>query len=172
MKCLIHDATRAFVVFALLTGQVSATDLSDLSSLELEEEYRTFLAAMPLQLENGGARIFKLKDGSLWIVSIGSTVAKPMSSSEALRRRTVSKSKAQANAVAEINGSEVKTTTIMTTSDKVTTPNGVETGTSQETLDETIIIAARGIIKNMPVVGTWMNQDETLFFTAIGKRLE
>jgi hypothetical protein len=89
-----------------------------------------------------------------------------------LRRRTVSKSKAQANAVAEINGSEVKTTTIMTTSDRVTTQNGVETGTSQETLDETIIIAARGIIKNMPVVGTWMNQDETLFFTAIGKQLE
>lgn len=160
------------VLAALLVTATCAADLAGLSGLEVENGYRAFLSAMPLQVENGGAKIFKLQDGSLWLVSIGSTVVKPSSSSEVLRRRTVAKAKAQGNAVAELNGTEVKTTTVMTTSDKITTQNGVETGTSRETLDETIVTAARGVIKEMPVVGSWMNKEQTLFFIAIGKRLK
>ena len=60
----------------------------------------------------------------------------------------------------------------MTSSDKITTQNGVETGTSQETLNETIVTAVKGVIKEMPVVGNWMNKEQTLFFIAIGKRLK
>jgi hypothetical protein len=97
---------------------------------------------------------------------------KPASSSEILRRRTVAKAKAQANAVSELNGTTVKTITVMTTSDKISNQNGIETGASEETLDETIIASARGVITGMPVVGTWLNKEQTLFFTAIGKRLK
>ena len=172
MKSVIRHTASTFIVLILLMGRTSAADLSSLSGLEVEDGYRAFLAAMPWQLESGGARIFKLQDGSLWILSIGSTATKPMSGSEALRRRTVSKSKAQANAVAELNGTEVKATTIMTTSDRITTQRRVETGTTQETLDEIVITTAKGVIKGMPVVGTWMNQEQTLFFTSIGKRLK
>lgn len=166
---------RISLMVALAVSLVTAThaaDLAGLSGLEVEDGYRAFLSAMPLQIEGGGAKIFKLQDGSLWLVSIGSTVVKPVSSSEALRRRTVAKAKAQANAVAELNGTNVKTTTVMTTSDKITTQNGIETGTLQETLDETIVTTARGVIKEMPIVGNWMNKEQTLFFIAIGKRLK
>ena len=152
-----------FFSLFMLTSQIGAGDLSGLSGLHVEEEFRPLLAAMPLQMENGGTRIFKVKDGSLWIVSIGSAVTKPMSGSELLRRRTVSKSKAQAAAVAELNGIEVKTKSVMTSSDEVIIKNGVESGISQEVMNETVVTAAKGVIKNMPVVGTWMNPDQTLF---------
>jgi len=160
------------ILAAMLTHVGTAADLDELSNLEIDAEYRAFLSAMPLEMESGGAKIFKLQDGSIWMVSIGNTIVKPVSSSEMLRRLTVAKAKAQANAVAEINGTEVKATTIMTSSQEIRTVNGVEAGTSQETLDETIVMAAKGVIKEMPVVGRWMNSDESIFFTAIGKRIK
>ena len=156
----------------LISFAARAADLEELHGLEVEDHYRALLAAMPLQHANGGAKIFKLQDGSLWLVSIGSTLVKTTSASEILRRRTVAKSKAQASAVAEINGTTVKITTVMTTSDRISTQDGVEIGSSAETLDETIVTRAKGIIRNMPVVGTWLNKDETVFFTAVGKQLK
>ena len=82
------------LVGSLITA-TRAADFAGLSGLEVEDGYRAFLNAMPLQIENGGAKIFKLQDESLWLVSIGSTIVKPSSSSEVLRRRTVAKSKAR-----------------------------------------------------------------------------
>lgn len=165
-------SAAALVTLLFLGIDVRAADLSELTALVVEDGYRVFLSAMPLQLESGGAKIFKLKDGSLWLVSIGSTLVKPTSSSEVLRRHTVAKAKAQANAVAELNGTHVKTTTVMTTIDKIATRSGVETGASEETLDETIVTSARGVVREMPIIGTWMNKDQNQFFTALGKRLK
>jgi hypothetical protein len=164
-------SAAALVTLLLLGIDVRAANLSELTSLEVDDGYRVFLSAMPLQLESGGARIFKLQDGSLWLVSIGSTLVKPTSSSEVQRRHKVATIKAQANAVAELNGTSVKTTTVMTTTDKIATQGSLETGTSEETLDETIVTSAKGVVREMPVIGTWMNKDQSQFFTALGKRL-
>jgi len=164
-------SAAALVTLLFLGIDVRAANLSELTSLEVEDGYRAFLSAMPLQLESGGARIFKLQDGSLWLVSIGSTLVKPTSSSEVQRRHKVATIKAQANAVAELNGTSVKTTTVITTTDKIATQGSLETGTSEETLDETIVTSAKGVVREMPVIGTWMNKDQSQFFTALGKRL-
>lgn len=164
---------RLTALLLLLSGLGAwAASLSDLSNLEVEPEFRPLLSDMPVQLENGGAKLFKLKDGSIWIVSIGSTPANPASGSEMARRRTVARVRAQANAVAEMNGTEVKATTVLTTKDKTTISKGAESGSSEETLDETIVTSARGALQGMPVVGSWMNREKTLFFMAIGKRLK
>lgn len=160
------------ILAAMLTHVSTAADLGELSNLEVDDAYRAFLSAMPLEIESGGAKLFKLQDGSVWFVSIGNTIVKPGSSSEILRRLTVAKAKAQANAVAEINGTEVKATTVMTSSQEIKTINGVEAGSSQETLEETIVMTAKGVVKEMPVVARWMNKDQSIFFTAIGKRIK
>jgi hypothetical protein len=165
-------SSAALAMMLFFCFHVRAASLSELSALEVEDSYRAFLSAMPMQLESGGAKIFKLQDGSLWLVSIGSTLVKPTSSDEVRRRHTVAKAKAQANAVAELNGTTIKTITVMTTIDKISTRNGAETGASQETLDETIVTSAEGIVRGMPVIGTWMNKDQSQFFTALGKRLK
>lgn len=166
MKCL------ALLTFLLGYLQTLAATFEDLSQLELEPQFRSLLAAMPVQLESGGAKIFKLQDGSVWIVSIGSTKADPASGSELVRRRTVARVKAQAHAVAEINGTEVKATVVVATKDKTTISNGAETGSSVETLDEKIITSARGTLQEMQQVGSWMNKENSVFFMAIGKRLK
>jgi hypothetical protein len=165
---------KFFALLTLLLGHLNvwAATLEDLSHLEVEPEFRALLAAMPIQLESGGAKIFKLRDGSVWVVSIGSTKANPASGSELVRRRTVARVKAQAHAVAEINGTEVKATVVATTKDKTTISNGAETGFSEETLDETIVTSARGALQEMQPVGSWMNKENSVFFMAIGKRLK
>jgi len=115
-------------------------DRSKYSDLTIEKEFLPMLATMPLQMELGGAKLFRAEDGSIWMVSIGATDARQATSGELLRRQAVAKAKAQANAVAALNGESVKTVTIL--EDKVVTriENGVEKAVSEETLKESIVI--------------------------------
>jgi hypothetical protein len=167
-----RSAAAPVILILLSLGiHVRAANLSELTSLVVEDGYRAFLSVMPLQLESGGARIFKLQDGSLWLVSIGCTLVNPTSSSEVLRRHAVAKAKAQANAVAELNGTLVKVTTVLSTAVKITNQSGIETGATEESLDETFVTSADGVVREMPVIGTWMNMDQSQFFIALGKRL-
>jgi hypothetical protein len=50
--------------------------------------------------------------------------------------------------------------------------NGVEKAVSEETLKESIVIEARGIIKGMPVVASWLSLDGKLFYVAIGHKIK
>ena len=95
----------------VLSGQV--LDKKKYLDLTLDEEYDPFLATMPLQMEAGGVKLFNKGDGSIWLVSIGVTEARQTSSGEILRRQMVAKNKAQANAVAALNGESVKVVTIL-----------------------------------------------------------
>jgi len=157
--------------FATLCVGALALDVSALPESEVDQDYAPFLSAMSLEVANGGAKLFKLDDGTIWLVSVGATHAGSDSAGDALRRRTVAKVKAQASAAAEIGGTKVEATTVMKTEDTLTVRNGVESGISTETLEETIITKARGVIRGMPIVATWMNQDRTLFYAAIGGRI-
>ncbi len=160
-----------FLIF-LLGLNARAASLTDLSDLEVEPEFRVLLSAMPLQLESGGAKVFKLRDGSVWVVSIGSTAVNPASGAELIRRRTVARVKAQANCVAEMNGTAVNVTTVASTKDTARISKDSESVSSEETLEETIVTSARGAVRGMPIVGSWMNGEKTVFFIAIGKRLK
>jgi hypothetical protein len=140
--------------------------------LTAEEEFLPLLATMPLQMEAGGAKLFNKGDGSIWLVSIGVTEARQAISGELLRRQMVAKSKAQANAVATLNGESVKAVTIL--EDKMVTriENGVEKAVAEETLNESIVIEARGVLKGMPVVASWLSIDGKLFYVAIGQKIK
>lgn len=170
MNRLISFFASVFIFCSSLDGQ--DFDPEKYRELVVEKEFRPMLAAMPVQMETGGAKIFKQQDGSLWLVSIGTTTAKPATATELLRRRTVAQLKAQSGAVAELNGTAVKSTTLMTTKDTVTMHNGAESGSSQETLDESIVTEAKGVIKGMPVIGTWLDKTGQIYFLAIGKRIK
>jgi hypothetical protein len=159
-----------FIICITLNGQ--EIDPSQYLELNVEKEFCPLLAAMPVQMETGGAKILKQTDGSLWLVSIGTTTVKPITASELIRRRTVAQTKAKSGAVAELNGASVKSTTIMTTKDTVIIQKGIEFGRSEETLDESIVIEAKGVIKEMPVIGTWLDKTGQIYFLAIGKRIK
>lgn len=142
------------------------------SNLTIDEEFLPLLATMPVQMEVGGAKLFTKEDGSIWMVSVGVTEARVATSAELLRRQSVAKVKAQANAVAALTGESVKAVTIL--DDKVVTriENGVEKSVAEENLKESIVTEARGMIKGMPVVASWLSLDGKLFFIAIGQQIK
>lgn len=147
-------------------------DKKKYEDLKIDDDFLPLLATMPVQMEIGGAKLFSRVDGSIWMVSIGVTEARQATSGELLRRQKVAKVKAQANAVAALNGETVKAVTIL--EDKVVTriENGVEKSVAEETLKESIVTEARGVIKGMPVVASWISLDGKLFFVAIGQQIK
>lgn len=168
-SCLCINIILIQISFAL---SVTAGVTSELRSLKVEKGFKPLLEAVPLLLDAGGANFLKRPDGSIWIISIGVTVAKkPDTPRELLRRQAVALAKARANAVAELNGNKVTVTSLYTTKDKVTIENGVEQGSSEEILEEKIIIKAKGIIKKMPEVASWLSKSGELYYVAIGKRV-
>ncbi len=170
MKRGITFIASALIFCSTLDGQVF--DPSQYRELVVEKEFKPLLASMLVQMETGGAKIFKQPDGSLWLVSIGLTTVKPETATELLRRRTVAKAKALANAVAELNGTQVKSTVIMTTKDKVIVHDGVESGITDQMLDETIVTEAKGLVKGLPVIASWLSKNGEIYFLALGKKLK
>ncbi len=158
------------VVFSL---SATADGTSELLNFRADKEFKPLLEAVPLLLDAGGAKCLKRPDGSLWILSVGTTVVKkPDTPSELMRRRMVALAKARAHAVAELKGTRVTVTSVYTTKDKITIENGVERGSSEEELQEEIITAAKGVIRKMPQVANWMNKTGELYYVAIGRRLK
>lgn len=167
-----YGALLALLILFGIMAESNALDASKFHEFKAEDSFKSLLDAMQVQMETGGAKIFKLPDGSLWLVSIGTTIANPPTPAELLRRRTVAKVKAQANAVAELHGTQVKAKTILTNKTKVVVRNGTESGIVEEVLDETIVTEARGALQGMPIIATWMDKSEQMFFLAIGKRIK
>jgi hypothetical protein len=167
--------TILFLLLYSMMGAVVAEqpplDQSKFKDMNVDKEFLPLLGAMTVQMDTGGAKVFKRKDGSLWIVSIGVTEVRPVASGELMRRRTVAMAKAQAGAVAELNGAKVTATSVMEDKTVVRVENGKETAESEETLSEKVTTEARGMIRGMPVIGTWTDKDQTLYFLAIGKRI-
>jgi len=158
-------------ILCSIAANAGATD--ELIDFESDKEFKHLLEAVPILLDAGGAKCLKRPDGSLWIVSVGTTVVKkPNSPGEFMRRRTVALAKARAHAVAELNGNNVTVTSVFTTKDEITVENGVERGSSTEELEEKIVMEAKGVIRMMPQVASWMDKTGELYYIAIGKRLK
>jgi len=158
--------------FAVLSTLSQAEGVADLQQFKVDKEFEPILKACPFLIEAGGAKIIKKEDGSLWLISVGSTTARPGGGgSEIMRRRMVALGKARAHAISELNGNQVTATSILTTTDTTTIENGKETGASEEVLTEKIILEAKGVLKNMPQIASWLNKEKTLYFLAVGKKL-
>jgi len=166
----IHFLASCFFFGSLLDAL--AFDPAQFQEFKAEPDFIKFLDAMPIQMETGGAKILRLADRSLWLVSIGTTVVNPATPTELMRRRTVAQAKAQANAVAELNGTHVTSRILFTNKSDLVTHNGRESGMSEELLDEIIVTEARGVIKNMPIVATWMDKARQVYFIAIAKKIK
>lgn len=145
---------------------------TSLADFRAEDEFRELLASMPMQLETGGAKVLRKKDGSLWLVAVGLTDVRDGGATELMRRRTVGIAKAQAAAVAALNGEKVTAISVMSDSTTTGIKDGKETAFVEETLTESVITQSKGIIKGMPQIGSWMDKSRQLAFFAIGKQIK
>jgi hypothetical protein len=144
----------------------------DLADFRAEAEFRELLASMPMQLESGGAKVLRKKDGSLWLVAVGLTDAREGGGTELIRRRSVAVAKAQAAAVATLHGEKVTAVSVLSDTTTTATKNGEETAVVEETLTESVITQSKGMIKGMPQIGSWMDKSRQLAFFAIGKQIK
>ena len=160
-----------FVILPLASAN-PRREFSNLSDFRAEDEYLELLASMPLELESGGGKILKKKDGTLWIVAVGITEVRDGGSAELIRRRTVGIAKAQAKAVALLNGEKVLAVSVLDEVTATEIEDGKESVLVEETLTESVIIKAKGVIKGMPLVASWMDKTSKIAFFAIGKQIK
>ena len=150
----------------------TAEDASSFKDYQGDKEIQKVLLALPLIAEVSGGRVLKMLDGSRWLVGVGSTVRRDASASETLRQQKVARLKAQAALVEFLNGSNVTATSVSKDSTSTKIENGRESAIVTETLDESIVTKAKGMIASMDVLGTWVSKDGSAYFMAIGKKLK
>ena len=137
------------------------------------KEFKETLTALPLFAETGGGQIVKMPDGSYWIVGIGMTpIRENGGADEIIRRRIVTKAKAQAGVVEYLGGANVTATCVSCETTSIETKNGKEYTVTTENLDDVIISKAKGVVTKLVVLGTWTNSDETIYYQALGKKLK
>ena len=142
---------------------------AEFADVRVEDAFEPFFRANAFLMENGGAKIVRFPGGTNLVIGIGATELRADSPQETLRRRTVARQKALAALSAEVHGIRVYSSS--TLFDETTVrldTNGVETATSlSESLEMTRTETA-GWLPGLPVVATWTNPSQDLFYLAIG----
>ncbi|HEY8668856.1 MAG TPA: hypothetical protein VIL86_19570 [Tepidisphaeraceae bacterium] len=137
----------------------------------IEEPFATILAQHPLLLQSAGARVFR-HEGSLYLIVVGMTEAKGESSAERLRQIKVARVQAQKEAVAFAEQTSVVATDERKVQTTITQESNSKSLSQVETLNETTVAKVHGVLKGLPEVGTWYSPDGTLFFCAVGRKLD
>jgi len=135
------------------------------------EIQRKAVFAAPMLMDVGGAQTVRLGDGTLWLIGVGSTERRAGGAAETMRQIKVTRVKAQA-ALIEFLSTLVNTQTKVGDAVKINIDKGRETATRTETIDTKTITEAKGLVSQFEVLGTWTNQDETMFYQAIGRKLK
>jgi len=165
----------ALIGCAILTFSAIAqtAGFEKFSKVSILPQYEPILAKADLVLENGGGKIIKMPDGSMWVVGIGVTLVKQQGGSmEVLRQRKVATAKAHSAAVEEMKGASIESTSTSTTSTTVTTQNGVESGTSTDSVKDRVTTHSEGITHDMEQAGTWYSANGDMFYLAMCHRLK
>lgn len=137
-----------------------------------DEEFGKLLVTLPLIAETGGGHLVKMADNSLWLIGVGMTARRDTSATEIIRQQKMSRLKAQATAVEFLNGAEVSAICVSKESTKIRNENGKDSAIVTEKLDETIVTKAKGIVASLEAIGSWTNQDGSMFFQAMGKKMK
>ena len=169
MKCLL---IVAFMLATTLLSHAEPATSAPYKNLKFGGEMqRKAVFAAPMLMDTGGAQMVRLGDGTRWLIGVGFTDRRASGATETMRQIKVTRVKAQA-AVVEFLNTLVNTQTKVGDTTKSNLDNGQETATSTETIDTKTITEAKGLVSQFEVLGTWTNQDETIFYQAIGKKLK
>lgn len=170
MKCL---PIAAFMMATMLLSHAAPAISDPYKNLKFAGEVqRKAVFAAPMLMDTGnGAQTVRLGDGTQWLIGVGSTDRRAGGATETMRQIKVTRVKAQA-AVVEFLNNLVSTQTKVGDTTKSHLDNGKETATSTETIDTKTITEAKGLVSQFEVLGTWTNQDETIFYQAIGRKLK
>ena len=115
----------------------------------------------------GGCDIVPM-DGTEYLVAVSSV---EVGTKKLPQLRTVAAAKAKRELLLMIKGSNVTSSTEMTTSEEVVVVNGESSVKSVETYFEKIREDADGVVQGMAPLGMWYSDDRSLFFYALYKSI-
>ena len=142
---------------------------AEFADVRVDEGFEPFFRSNAFLMENGGAKIVRFPGGTNLVVGIGATDLRPDSPKETMRRRTVARQKALAALSAEVHGVRVYSSATLFDQTAVRIDaNGAETATSLSESLETTRSETAGWLPGLPVVATWTNPSQGLFFLALG----
>ena len=113
----------------------------------------------------GGCDLVQM-DGIEYLVAVSSV---EVGTKKLPQLRTIAAAKAKRELLLMIKGSNITSSTEMTTSEEVVVVNGESTVSTIETYFEKIRESADGFVQGMVPLGLWYSDDRSLFFYAIYK---
>ncbi len=115
----------------------------------------------------GGCDLVQM-DGIEYLVAVSSV---EVGTKKLPQLRTIAAAKAKRELLLMIKGSNITSSTEMTTSEEVVVVNGESTVSTIETYFEKIRESADGFVQGMVPLGLWYSDDRSLFFYAIYKSI-
>ena len=115
----------------------------------------------------GGCDLVQM-DGIEYLVAVSSV---EVGTKKLPQLRTIAAAKAKRELLLMIKGSNITSSTEMTTSEEVVVVNGESTVSTIETYFEKIRESADGFVQGMAPLGLWYSDDRSLFFYAIYKSI-
>lgn len=115
----------------------------------------------------GGCDIVQLEEHD-YLVAVASV---EMGTKKLPQLRTVGATKAKRELLLMINGSDISSSTEMTTSEEMVDIDGKQTISTVQTFFESIREDAAGWVNGMSPLGMWYSDDRSVFFYAIYKSI-
>jgi len=122
----------------------------------IEEPYMDVLEREPEFMQEGGAEAFELRDGRTLVVGIGKGFYESTGGADELMAKRTAEINARAALLEKLKGIEVKT-------ERGTIETRDISGFFQS--NETTV---EGVVKGMPIVGSWWSDDLGVIYVAVG----
>lgn len=148
-----------------VSANVPITDAS------IEQEFEPVLLTQPPLLRNGGASLVQFGN-QLYFLAVGVTEVRGATSEEKVRQLRVARVQAQKEAIAFTEQTQVVADEKLVEKTTVAVEGQRTSISVLKTIDQTTRTKVGGVLKSLTPVGSWKSSDGTLFFYALGKRLD
>jgi hypothetical protein len=156
------------VFIAILLLQDPAKD-SAFADVMIEKPYDKVLLAHPLFMDSEGARVFRLPDGTTFIVGVASTPVRDGSPKDRKRAEVVCKNRALASIVSERKG--VVVAHVEKTEKKQEVVIDQDGKNKTKTVNEYLDVTRsklEGAVPGFQIVGRWKSGDRKFYYFAVG----
>jgi hypothetical protein len=160
----------SFVIFLIITllGQQLFAGVSDFYDVDIDEEFLPFLTAKKRFMKTPGVKEFNLKNPKRkMIVCVVSVESKGKLAKDIAKMIKVCRRKAQVELL-KLEGVEVSA--FDKAAEKIVS---IDDGKKKKVKSLSLYLSVteervNGIVKAMPVIGTWFSKDQTEFYLAVG----
>ncbi len=140
--------------------------LDEFREINIDHRYHDLLTSDPDFMQEGGAQIFKNRNGKIVLISIAKVFPENYVSS--MLPGMIRKGEIRAKAAILELGSNIEISAARGGNDKSHSGNTLSQNNSLSSFYHTTAVQVEGKIKQMSVIGTWWSMNRGTFFVAVG----